>query len=100
MPAHHTGISVVPEVITDGAPSGIDTHLHPSYLFSCTTREPNFFIGAGYYQLQHNTMNTLKGTRGIANISDTYLHRSHQHPDDESSSTPHTYQAPGHMPGW
>ena len=26
--AHHTGISVVPEVITDGAPSAIDTHLH------------------------------------------------------------------------
>ena len=27
--AHHTGIFVVPEVITDGAPSAIDTHLHP-----------------------------------------------------------------------
>ena len=28
--AHHTGVSVVPEVITDGAPSSIDTHLHPT----------------------------------------------------------------------
>ena len=27
--AHHTGISVVPEVITDGAPSVIDTHFYP-----------------------------------------------------------------------
>ena len=28
--ADHTGVSVVPEVITDGAPSATDTHLHPS----------------------------------------------------------------------
>ena len=26
--AYHTVISVVPEVITDGAPTAIDTHLH------------------------------------------------------------------------
>ena len=26
--AYHTGISVVPEVITDGAPSAVNTHLY------------------------------------------------------------------------
>jgi len=45
--AHYTGISVVPEVITDGAPSAVDTYLYSS---TSNAREPNFFIGAGHYQ--------------------------------------------------
>ena len=58
--AHHTGISVVPEVITDGAPSTIDTHLHPSSLCIYTTRESNVSIGADYYRYKMKSMNALK----------------------------------------
>ena len=48
--AHHTGISVVPEVITDGAPSVVNTHLHPPFLFTFTARKSNFSIGTGHFK--------------------------------------------------
>ena len=51
--AHYTGISVVPEIITDGTPSAVDTHLNSTIKYWATS----ILLHAKYY----NTHSLLWG---------------------------------------
>ena len=51
--AHHTGISVVPEIITDGTPCAVDTHLHSTIKYWAAS----ILLHAKYY----NTHSLLWG---------------------------------------